>query len=82
MLGDIRKKIRASGKGGLVIISCSDPRVKVHEYMGLKRGEAAVIYNAGGRAAAAMPSINTLDAIAGIGAIMVVHHTGMCPYDL
>jgi carbonic anhydrase len=77
MLGDIRKKVQASGKGGLIIISCSDPRVKVHEYLGLKRGEAAVIYNAGGRAAEAMASINTLDAIAGVGAIMIVHHTGM-----
>ena len=38
--------------------------------------EAAVVRNAGGRATDALRSIATLDAIAGITAIIVVHHTG------
>ena len=40
--------------------------------------EAAIIRNAGGRASDALRSIATLDAIAGITAVIVVHHTGEC----
>jgi len=40
--------------------------------------DAAIIRNAGGRASDALRSIATLDAIAGIAAIVVVHHTGEC----
>lgn len=40
--------------------------------------EAAIIRNAGGRASDALRSIATLDAIAGVAAIIVVHHTGEC----
>jgi carbonic anhydrase len=76
MLADIQKKVRAAKAGGLIVISCSDPRVTVHEYLGLKRGEAALILNAGGRAAEAMATINTLDTIVDVSAIMIVHHTG------
>ena len=38
--------------------------------------EAAVIRNAGGRASDALRSIATLDAIAGLSTIIVIHHTG------
>src|SRR5579871_6336808 len=38
--------------------------------------EAAIIRNAGGRASDALRSIATLDAIAGVATIVVVHHTG------
>lgn len=38
--------------------------------------EAAIIRNAGGRASDALRSIATLDAIAGLSTIIVVHHTG------
>jgi len=75
VLSDVRKKIRGSGVGGLVILSCSDPRVIPEQYFEMGRGEAAIIRNAGGRASDAIRSICTLDAIVELGTIIVVHHT-------
>jgi len=75
-LVDVRKKLRGSGSpGGVVILSCSDPRVVPEKYFDLKKGDAAIVRNAGGRASDAVRSILTLDAIAGLQAILVVHHT-------
>lgn len=60
----------------IVIISCIDVRVLREAFFGLQPGEATVLSNAGGRVNAdALRSLYTLDSIAGVGTVVVVHHT-------
>ncbi|KAB8234325.1 beta-class carbonic anhydrase [Aspergillus alliaceus] len=61
--------------GAICIITCADARVNPDEFLGLTRGEALVIRNAGGRAADALRSLEVMGSIAPIDLIVVVHHT-------
>ncbi|EPE24950.1 beta-carbonic anhydrase, cab [Glarea lozoyensis ATCC 20868] len=63
------------GRGTMAIISCSDPRVCPEEFLGIKRGEALVIRNAGGRAVEAIRSLEVMGTIGAIQLIVVIHHT-------
>ncbi|CAD6568943.1 MAG: hypothetical protein ASARMPRED_002230 [Alectoria sarmentosa] len=60
----------------IVIISCMDVRVMREAFFGLRPGEATVYSNAGGRVNAdTLRSIYCLEAIVGVGTVIVVHHT-------
>ena len=68
------------GGGGMGIRgSCCTVLCWVVLMWGFWEIEIAVIRNAGGRAADAVRSLVVLDALIPIGAVMVVHHTGMSP---
>ena len=60
-------------------VTCSDPRTAPELFMPREGMRPAVIRNAGGRAMDAMRSLHVLNAIAPIGTVVVVHHTGMSP---
>ena len=57
-------------------VSCFDVRVQPTAFFGLKPGDANVLNNAGGRVDSdAIRSLIVLDSIAGVGTVIVVHHT-------
>ncbi|KAM0697710.1 hypothetical protein Q7P36_002564 [Cladosporium allicinum] len=67
---------KASGSGVLVL-SCSDPRVNPHEILGLdsKLSRVAMVRTAGGRAVDGIKSLAVLQTIAGPNIVVVMHHT-------
>ncbi|KAL2825851.1 carbonic anhydrase [Aspergillus pseudoustus] len=62
-------------RGAICIISCADARANPEEFLGLRRGEALVVRNAGGRAADALRSLEVMGTIGAIDLIVVVHHS-------
>lgn len=57
-------------------MSCFDVRVQPTAFFGLRPGDANIISNAGGRVDAdTIRSLIVLDSIAGVGTVIVVHHT-------
>ncbi|KAG0649169.1 Beta-carbonic anhydrase 1 [Hyphodiscus hymeniophilus] len=68
-------KAKEMGKTATAIISCSDPRIVPEQFLGLEFSECAIIRNAGGRTQDAMRSILALDAVGGLGTVVVIHHT-------
>ena len=61
-----------------MLVSCIDPRLFPEDFFALKRTDCFVIRNAGGRAARAIPDLITLDQLAELKTVIVVHHTGTC----
>jgi carbonic anhydrase len=71
----MRKRGNSAPGGGVIVISCSDPRIVPADYFKLNFGEMGVIRNAGGRAMDAIRSLVVLDTLVKIGTVIVVHHT-------
>ncbi|KAI1618946.1 carbonic anhydrase [Exophiala viscosa] len=66
---------RASGTG-VVVLSCSDPRLNPYQILGLDHTlKATMVRNAGGRAFDAIRTLATLQTIGAPGTIVVMHHT-------
>jgi carbonic anhydrase len=59
----------------LAILTCLDARIMPAQLLGLDPGDAAVIRNAGGRAADAIRSLAVATRLLGVRAILVIHHT-------
>lgn len=74
----IKEFVAATGYQSLYILTCADGRVHPEEIFGLKKGDANVIRNAGGRAIESdvFRSFGVMSSIAPIGLIVVLHHTG------
>lgn len=69
---------RETQSPGTIFLSCADPRVVPERMFNMDdQHPAGIIRNAGGRAFDAVRSLETLHAIAHLGNIIVVHHTGM-----
>ncbi|KAK4935064.1 hypothetical protein LTR10_023796 [Elasticomyces elasticus] len=67
--------MRASGKG-VVVLSCSDPRLNPYQILGLDHTlKATMVRNAGGRVFDAIRTLATLQTIGAPGTIVVMHHT-------
>ncbi|TVY54111.1 Uncharacterized protein LCER1_G007010 [Lachnellula cervina] len=67
--------LRASGKG-VVVISCSDPRLNPYEVLGIDASlKATMIRNAGGRVFDAIRTLAVLQTIGNPATIVVIHHT-------
>lgn len=69
---------KKDGWKGLYILTCADSRIMPEEIFGLKKGEASVIRNAGGRAIESdvFRTLAVMSSIATIGTFIVLHHTG------
>ncbi|KAH7420211.1 carbonic anhydrase, partial [Cadophora sp. MPI-SDFR-AT-0126] len=63
------------GLGAVFILTCADARINPNEFLGLKRGEAVVIRNAGGRAMDAFRTLQVMGTFAPISLIVVIHHS-------
>lgn len=60
----------------MVVLTCMDARLRVFGMLGLKRGEAHVIRNAGGRASRdALRSLLLSTYVLGTRTVLVIHHT-------
>lgn len=70
--------VRQSGSG-IVILSCSDPRLNPYEIFGVDSTIKGVtmVRNAGGRAFDAIRTISVLQTIGNPKTIIVLHHTGI-----
>lgn len=71
------KAVRGSG-AGVVILSCSDPRLNPYQVFGIDptiKG-VSMVTNAGGRAIDAVRTISVLQTIGNPRTIVVLHHTG------
>ncbi|KAK5118536.1 hypothetical protein LTR85_008001 [Meristemomyces frigidus] len=67
--------MRASG-AGVVVLSCSDPRLNPYQVLGLDQTlKATRVRNAGGRAFDAIRTLAVLQTIGNPGTIVVMHHT-------
>ncbi|TVY24492.1 Uncharacterized protein LHYA1_G007078 [Lachnellula hyalina] len=67
--------LRASGKG-VVVISCSDPRLNPYEILGIEATlKATMVRTAGGRAFDAIRTLAVLQTIGNPTTIVVMHHT-------
>lgn len=67
--------LRASGQG-VVILSCSDPRLNPYQVFGIDATlKATMVRNAGGRAFDAIRSLAVLQTIGNPTTIVVMHHT-------
>lgn len=77
-LADVDGLVKDHGFKGLYILTCADSRIFPEEIFGLKKGEANVIRNAGGRAIESdvFRSLGVMSTIAPIGTLIVLHHTG------
>ncbi|KIW19133.1 hypothetical protein PV08_03425 [Exophiala spinifera] len=74
-LMQLATKIRASGEG-VVVLSCSDPRLNPYQILGLDSSlPATMVRNAGGRAFDAIRTLSVLQTIGRPGTIVVMHHT-------
>jgi carbonic anhydrase len=60
---------------GVAILTCLDARIIPTQALGLRPGDAAVIRNAGGRAADAVRSLVIATQLLGVREIIVIHHT-------
>ena len=57
-------------------MSCFDVRIQPAAFFGIKPGEVNILSNAGGRVDGdVIRSLIVLDSIAGVGTVVVVHHT-------
>ncbi|KAF8852868.1 carbonic anhydrase [Acephala macrosclerotiorum] len=69
------KGVRASG-AGVVVLSCSDPRLNPYQVLGIDPTlKATMVRNAGGRAFDAIRTLAVLQTIGAPGTIVVMHHT-------
>jgi carbonic anhydrase len=67
--------LRASGQG-VVILSCSDPRLNPYQVFGIDATlKATMVRNAGGRAFDAIRTLAVLQTIGNPTTIVVMHHT-------
>ncbi|ORY07285.1 carbonic anhydrase [Clohesyomyces aquaticus] len=72
-----------SSNAGVVVLSCSDPRLNPYQILGLDATlKATMIRNAGGRVVDAIRTLAVLQTIGAPGTIAVMHHTdcGMTHY--
>jgi len=78
-LADVGALVKEHSYKALYILTCSDGRVLPEEIFGLKKGEAAILRNAGGRALESdvFRTLSIMSTIAPIGTLVVLHHTGM-----
>ncbi|KAJ7630532.1 carbonic anhydrase [Roridomyces roridus] len=60
----------------LAIVTCMDARINPFEQLGISKGEAHIIRNAGGMAKDALRSLVISQRLLGTRAIDVYHHTG------
>ncbi|CAG8956586.1 hypothetical protein HYFRA_00003975 [Hymenoscyphus fraxineus] len=66
---------RSSG-AGVIVLSCSDPRLNPYEILGLDQNlKATMVRNAGGRVFDAIRTLAVLQTIGDPGTIAVMHHT-------
>ncbi|KAL6253142.1 hypothetical protein RBB50_000863 [Rhinocladiella similis] len=74
-LKQMATKIRASG-AGVVVLSCSDPRLNPYQILGLDSTlPATMVRNAGGRAFDAIRTLSVLQTIGHPATIVIMHHT-------
>ncbi|KAH6663511.1 carbonic anhydrase [Halenospora varia] len=66
--------LRAAGTG-VVVISCSDPRLNPYQVLGIDPTLTTMVRNAGGRAFDAIRTLVALQTIGAPGTIAVMHHT-------
>ncbi|KAF2807017.1 carbonic anhydrase [Mytilinidion resinicola] len=67
--------MRSSG-AGVVVISCSDPRLNPYQILGIDPTlKATMVRNAGGRVFDAIRTLAVLQTIGAPGTIVVMHHT-------
>ncbi|KAH8648753.1 carbonic anhydrase [Tricladium varicosporioides] len=67
--------LRAAGTG-VVVISCSDPRLNPYQVLGIDPTlKATMVRNAGGRAFDAIRTLAALQTIGAPGTIAIMHHT-------
>ncbi|KAH7408779.1 carbonic anhydrase [Phaeosphaeria sp. MPI-PUGE-AT-0046c] len=67
--------MRAS-RAGVVVLSCSDPRLNPYEILGIDASlKATMVRNAGGRVFDAIRTLAVLQTIGAPGTILVMHHT-------
>ncbi|KAJ9609723.1 hypothetical protein H2200_006051 [Cladophialophora chaetospira] len=74
--------MRSTG-AGVVVLSCSDPRLNPYQILGIDPTlKATMVRNAGGRAFDAIRTLSVLQTIGNPGTIVVMHHTdcGMTHY--
>jgi len=74
--------MRSTG-AGVVVLSCSDPRLNPYQILGIDATlKATMVRNAGGRAFDAIRTLSVLQTIGNPGTIVVMHHTdcGMSHY--
>ncbi len=71
------KAVRSSGSG-VIILSCSDPRLNPYQIFGVDPTIKGVtmVRNAGGRALDAIRTISVLQTIGNPKTVVVLHHTG------
>ncbi|PVH78708.1 carbonic anhydrase [Cadophora sp. DSE1049] len=63
-------------KQGVVVLSCSDPRLNPYQVLGLDATlKATMVRNAGGRVLDAIRTLAVLQTIGNPGTIVVMHHT-------
>jgi carbonic anhydrase len=62
---------------GVVVLSCSDPRLNPYQILGIdgKTVKATMVRNAGGRVFDAIRTLAVLQTIGQPGTIVVMHHT-------
>jgi carbonic anhydrase len=78
-----RKYAESFNEGGLplpparkvLVLTCMDARIDPAKELGLAKGDAHVVRNAGGRAAAAVRDIVISQQLLGTREIVVIHHT-------
>jgi len=69
------EKVRPT-RAGIIIISCSDPRLDPVQMFGNDKAVRAThVRNAGGRASDALRSLAVLGTLSNPGMVVVVHHT-------
>ncbi|KAK4959079.1 hypothetical protein LTR10_003878 [Elasticomyces elasticus] len=67
--------MRGTG-AGVVVLSCSDPRLNPYQILGLDQTlKATMVRNAGGRVFDAIRTLAVLQTIGAPGTIIVMHHT-------
>ncbi|KPI36759.1 uncharacterized protein AB675_11751 [Cyphellophora attinorum] len=65
-----------SSRAGVVVLSCSDPRLNPYQILGIDSTlKATMVRNAGGRAFDAIRTLSVLQAIGNPATIVVMHHT-------
>ena len=77
-LAEAAALVKEHGYKGLYILTCADGRVLPEEIFGLKKGEANILRNAGGRAIESdvFRTLGVMSTIAPVGTLIVLHHTG------
>ncbi|KAG4412348.1 hypothetical protein IFR04_014505, partial [Cadophora malorum] len=69
------EQMRATNQG-VVVLSCSDPRLNPYQILGLDATlKATMVRNAGGRVLDAIRTFAVLQTIGSPGTIVVMHHT-------